>query len=51
MYSKKEDFENAYLYMDKYNVLKEKLYNDEHSKIESKSTSILFKLCYEVFYD
>ena len=37
MYSKKEDFENAYLYMDKYNVLKEKLYNDEHSKIERKS--------------
>ena len=37
MYSKKGDFENAYLYMDKYNVLKEKLYNDEHSKIERTS--------------
>ena len=34
MYSKKGDFKNAYLYMDKYNVLKEKHYNDDHSKVE-----------------
>jgi len=37
MYSKKGAFEKAYLYMDKYNILKEKLYNDEHSKIERTS--------------
>ena len=37
MYSKKGDFKNAYLYMDKYNVLKEKQYNEEHSKIEKTS--------------
>jgi len=37
MYSKKGAFEKAYLYMDKYNVLKEKQYNEEHSKIEKTS--------------
>jgi signal transduction histidine kinase len=41
MYSKKGDFEKAYLYMDKYNVLKEKLYN-EHSKIERNTGMNLF---------
>jgi signal transduction histidine kinase/CheY-like chemotaxis protein len=41
MYSKKGDFEKAYLYMDKYNVLKEKLYN-EHSKVERNTGTSLF---------
>ena len=37
MYSKKGDFKNAYFYIDKYNFLKEKQYNEEHSKIEKSS--------------
>lgn len=37
MYSKKGDFKNAYYYIDKYNFLKEKQYNEEHSKIEKSS--------------
>lgn len=41
MYSKKGDFEKGYLYMDKYNVLKEKLYS-EHSKVERNTGTNLF---------
>lgn len=37
MYSKKGDFKNAYYYIDKYNFLKEKQYEEEHSKIEKSS--------------
>ena len=37
MYSKKGDSKNAYFYMDKYNVLKEKHYNNDHSKAEKTS--------------
>lgn len=42
MYSKKGDFKKAYFYMDKYNVLKEKQYNEEHSKIERASGMLTF---------
>lgn len=34
MYSMKGDFKKAYFYMEKYNVLKEKQFNEEHSKLE-----------------
>lgn len=37
MYSKKGDYKKAYLYMDKYNVFKEKQHNEEHSKLEKTS--------------
>ncbi len=42
MYSKKGDFKKAYFYMDKFNVLKEKQYNEEHSKIERTSGMLIF---------
>lgn len=37
MYAKKKDFSNAFKYMEKYNALKDKLYEEEHSQIEKKS--------------
>ena len=37
MYSKKGDFKTAYFYIDKYNFLKEKQYEEEHSKLEKSS--------------
>ncbi len=43
MYAKKNDFSNAYEYMEKYNLLKVKLYEEEHSQVEKQSgmTSVL----------
>ena len=37
MYAKKKDFSSAFEYMDKYNELKDKLYEEEHSQVEKQS--------------
>jgi signal transduction histidine kinase/ActR/RegA family two-component response regulator len=37
MYAKKKDFLNAFAYMEKYNLLKDKLYVEEHSQVEKQS--------------
>jgi signal transduction histidine kinase/ActR/RegA family two-component response regulator len=37
MYAKKKDFSSAYEYMEKYNQLKDKLYEKEHSQVEKQS--------------
>ena len=37
MYAKKKDFSSAYEYMEKYNQLKDKLYEEEHSQVEKQS--------------
>ena len=37
MYAKKKDFSSAYEYMEKYNQLKDKLYENEHSQVEKQS--------------
>jgi len=37
MYARKNDFKNAFNYLDKYTTLKDKFYEQEHSQIERKS--------------
>ncbi len=37
MYEKKKDFSNAFVYMEKYSALKDKLYEEEHSQVERQS--------------
>lgn len=37
MYAKKNDFSSAYEYLDKYNKLNNKLYEEEHSQVEKQS--------------
>lgn len=37
MYEKKKDFSNAFLYMEKYSDLKDKLFEEEHSQVERQS--------------
>ena len=37
MYAKKKDFSNAFIYMEKYNLLKDKFYEEEHSQVEKQS--------------
>ena len=37
MYQKKKDFSSAFEYMEKYSVLKDKLYENEHSQVEKQS--------------
>ena len=37
MYAKKKDFSSAFVYMEKYSALKDKLFEDEHSQVERKS--------------
>jgi len=37
MYEKKKDFSSAFIYMEKYSKLKDKLYEEEHSSVERKS--------------
>lgn len=37
MYAKKKDFSNAFVYMEKYSALKDKLYEEEHSQVERQS--------------
>lgn len=37
MYEKKKDFSKAFVYMEKYSALKDKLYEEEHSQVERQS--------------